>query len=119
MHWKLVNLGNNKSAASVTAEFAIVFPAIAIVFALFLASLSFVVKQIQIFDVAADAARSLGRGESESYASSLIQHSLGKNFKLSISLEDEFICVQIGLERSNPILPVAVNGFSCALAAGK
>lgn len=105
---------------SVTAEFAVVAPAIVLVLALCLGALQAVTQQLRIADAAADAARALGRGDAVETVTARARTAIGE-VTLSVANEGDFICAR--LRSPGPAGPfwalgLTLVGRSCALAGG-
>jgi hypothetical protein len=105
---------------SVTAEFAAVTPAIVLVLALCLGALQAVTHQLRLADVAADAARGLGRGDDVATTLARARTAIG-GVSVSEEHEGEFVCAR--LHSPAPPGPFSVLGLtltarSCALAGG-
>lgn len=103
---------------SVTAEFAVVIPAVILVLAVSLGGLQSVGRQIQLQDVAALAARSEARGED---AAALVRR-LVPEASMKSEVRGNLVCIRLYA----PGAPVAallgvgvVSAMSCALADGR
>ncbi|MDR6904760.1 hypothetical protein J2X63_000446 [Agromyces sp. 3263] len=102
-----------------TAEFAVALPAIAVVLATCLAAVVLVAQQVRLTDAAADAARALGRGESESSAVSIAHRVSGVGPGLTSWHEDPFVCVALTASSAGPLSAVTLRAESCAMAGGR
>lgn len=105
---------------SVTAEFAIVLPAVVLVLALCLCGVAVTAQQVRLQDVAADAARILGRGESLVAAERYVETRL-PGTTLSAELRESAVCVHLALPIAMPgasVLALTTKATSCALAGG-
>lgn len=107
-------------SGSVTAEFAVALPAVVLVLACCLGAVQVVAQQVRMTDAAADAARSLARGDDPARAARLVRHSLG-SAELQTHRSGEFLCAQV--TAPSAFAPFAVLGLtlearSCALAGG-
>ena len=102
-----------------TAEFAVALPAIAVVLATCLAAVVLVAQQVRLTDAAADAARALGRGESDSSAVSIAHRVSGVGAGLTSWHEDPFVCVALSAPGAGLLSGVTLRAESCALAGGR
>lgn len=103
---------------SVTAEFAIIVPAVLLVLALCVGALQTASLQIRVTDAAADAARTLARGDSSSTAQSRVA-SLVAGASLTSAHSGEFVCATVSVRGSfGPLAAVTVTGRSCAMDGG-
>lgn len=103
---------------SVTAEIAVGLPAVVMVLAACLGALTLGTSQVRLTDAAADAARLLGRGESLAAAQrhvDLVTHGA----QLVVQHPDDLVCATVSVERPILLVPVRVQGHSCALAGGR
>ena len=75
-----------------TAEFAMVLPAVMLVLAFAAGAVQIGAAQVRLTDAAADAARLVGRGESESRAASRVQDAVG-GAALAVSRDGLLVCV--------------------------
>ena len=103
---------------SVTAEFAVALPAIALVLAACLAAVMLVAQQVRLTDAAADAARSLGRGDSVAAAASIADRVSG-GAQLRSWQEDPFVCVVLSASGSGLLSAVTLQAESCAVGGGR
>ena len=78
----------------VTAEFAVVLPAVVMILAVSLGSLSAQVERMRLVSVAAGLARAVGRGETEALALARFQPSLVGR-KVTFSTEQDLICAEV------------------------
>jgi hypothetical protein len=102
---------------SVTAEFAVALPAIALVLAASLASVHAVALQVRLSDAAADAARALGRGESADVAAGIAaRHVSGA--RLEAIDDGTFVCARLGMRPSGRLAVLELRAESCALRGG-
>ncbi len=102
---------------SVAAEFAIALPAVILVLAMVLGGLQLGVLQLRLQDAAADAARSLGRGDSAAaVASRLAQQIPGARW--SSSRSGALVCARLVASAGGPaaMLGLTVSAASCAQA---
>lgn len=103
---------------STTAEVAVALPAVVIVLAACLGGLGLASTQLRAQDAAADAARLLGRGEPEAAAGQLVARSV-RGGTLSVSRPDDLVCATVVVEQRLLMVPLRVEGSSCALAGGR
>ena len=81
---------------SVTAEFAVVLPAVAMILAISLGSLSAQVERMRLVSVAAGLARAVGRGEAEALALARFEPSLAGR-KVAFSAEQDLVCAEVSV----------------------
>src|SRR4029453_16948745 len=103
---------------SVTAEFAVALPAIALVLASCLASVQLVAQHVRLTDAAADAARALGRGESEGVAQAIADRTSG-GAGLATWNEDQFVCVSLSAPGRGLLAAIELRAESCAVSGGR
>ena len=103
---------------SVTAEFAVALPAIALVLAACLASVQLVAVQVRLTDAAADAARALGRGESEASAGAIADRITGGS-ALAVSVEEPFVCATLSAAGAGLLAAIELRAQSCAMTGGR
>ncbi|KQQ49771.1 TadE family type IV pilus minor pilin [Plantibacter sp. Leaf314] len=104
---------------SVTAEFAVVVPAAVLVLAMGLSAIQVGLTQLRATDAAADAARSLGRGEDGGTAAGRVSQML-PGATTDSSSEGDLVCVQVAAAGGSglaALIPISVS--SCALAGGR
>jgi hypothetical protein len=104
----------DRERGTVTAEFAVVLPAVLLVLAACLGGLRLGAEQVRIVDAAALAARSLARGDAPAVSARLARDAGAE----AIAVErapDGLVCVLA--RRASPILglPVPLAARSCAL----
>jgi Flp pilus assembly protein TadG len=102
---------------SVTAEFAVALPAIALVLALSLASVQVAAVQVRLADAAADAARSLGRGEAVEEAAAIAARN-APGARLSTGSDDRFACATLTGGAGGLLEALELRATSCALRGG-
>ena len=107
-----------RDRGSVTAEFAVALPAIALVLAACLASVQLVAQQVRLTDAAADAARALGRGESAGTAQSIADRVSGVRRSPSWN-EDPFVCVSLTAPGAGLLAAIELRAESCAVSGGR
>jgi hypothetical protein len=101
----------------VTAEFAVALPAIALVLALSLASVQVAAVQVRLADAAADAARSLGRGEAVEEAAAIAARN-APGARLSTGSDDRFACATLTGGAGGLLGAIELRATSCALRGG-
>lgn len=109
-----------RDAGSVTAEFAVVIPAVMLVLACCLGAVQVVGQQVRLTDAAADAARALARGEGADRAAALARRAVG-GASLGSERRGEFVCARLSAPSAfGPFAAVGltVSARSCALAGG-
>ncbi len=105
---------------SVTAEFVTVLPAIILVLGCCLGAVGLVSQQLRLTDAAADAARSLARGDDEARARALVAQRVD-GASLQTDHRGEFICVEVSTPgAAGPLVGIGLTlrASSCALAGG-
>ena len=105
---------------SVTAEFATVVPAVLLVLAICLGALQVVGQQVRLTDAAADAARSLARGDSVGRAAGLVQQAV-QGASMTPERRGEFVCVNLSAPSSFAAFAafgLTLRAGSCALGGG-
>lgn len=110
----------HRDDGSVTAEFAAVIPAVMLVLGCCLGAVQVVGQQVRLTDAAADAARSLARGDGAERAAGLVRRSVG-GVSFRTEWRGEFVCAR--LSAPSAFGPFAAFGLtvaagSCALAGG-
>ena len=105
---------------SVTAEFAALVPAVLLVLAFCLGGVQVVGQQLRLTDAAADAARSLARGDGQSRAAARVRISVG-GARMTSHWQGDFVCVR--LTSAAAFGPAAALGMTvaaqgCALGGG-
>ena len=105
-----------RERGTVTAEFAVVLPAIVLIAAALLGGLTAAGRQLGVIDAAATAARSLARGDGRAVAERLTDRSGGR---LAVVIEtDGLLCATVQADVrvfGSTVLPISAR--SCALAA--
>ena len=101
---------------SVTAELAVVIPAVLLVLAFGLSAIAVVVQQARLTDAAADGARSLARGDARPIAEEHVAELVGAA-SLSVDRNGDFVCVALHQAASGPaaLTGMTVTGRGCAL----
>ncbi|UUT34983.1 TadE family type IV pilus minor pilin [Microbacterium elymi] len=100
-----------------TAEFAVVLPAVVLVLALGAGVLGACGRQVRLQDAAADAARLVARGETVARAQSVLADAVGGATGI-VRHRDEFVCVDASAPAGLPVPIAALRAQSCALAGG-
>lgn len=102
---------------SVTAEFAVVLPAVIVVLALCVGAVAATAQYTRLVDAAADSARALGRGDADVAAPVA---RVDPAASVVTGAEGELVCVDVGaVVHPVPALSVPVTVRSCALGGGK
>lgn len=99
-----------------TAEFAVVLPAIVLITAALLGGLTAEGRQLRAIDAAATAARSLARGDARAVAERFAAQGGGRLARVSTS--DGLVCATVHADATvfgATLLPISARG--CALAA--
>ena len=109
LRWSKSLVKFKSEIGSVTAELAIAMPAVSLVIAITLGAFALQVDRMKLVDVAATAARSLGRGEPEEVIRDLAFQMLGSEFNVSLELSilENLACVTLKK-------PVTIVGLSPA-----
>jgi Flp pilus assembly protein TadG len=81
-------------SGSVTAEFALALPSMALVIAVTLSGFGLQVERMKLVSVAASAARALGRGEAQAAVQALVNES-APEANLSIEVLENHICAKL------------------------
>ncbi|MCS5716724.1 hypothetical protein N1027_01080 [Herbiconiux sp. CPCC 205763] len=99
-----------------TAEFAMILPAVAVVLALAVGVVQLGAVRVALTDAAADAARILGRGDSESLAASRVARAQ-PGAQMSVEHLGSVVCVTARAEVSPGLLGAlfSFDGRGCAL----
>ncbi len=108
---------DERERGSVTAEFAVALPAIALVLAACLAAVHVSAVQVRLADAAADAARALGRGESVAVASGIASRNAA-GARLSASVEEPFVCATLTGRAGGVLSALELRAVSCAMRGG-
>jgi hypothetical protein len=101
---------------SVTAEFAALVPAVLLVLAFGIGAVEVVVQQARLTDAAADAARSLARGDSRAVADAHVAEAIGGS-SFSVERGGDYVCVELAQSARGPaaLTGLSVSGRGCAL----
>lgn len=92
-----------------------VIPAVMLVLALCMWGLQATSLQVRVTDAAADAARTLARGDSMSVARSRVS-ALVPGAHVSSSPSGDFVCATVSARAA--VLPLDITARGCALAGG-
>ncbi|WP_255513314.1 TadE family protein [Homoserinibacter sp. GY 40078] len=105
---------------STAAEFAVALPAVILVLGACLGALGVVSQQLRLQDAAADAARGLGRGETESVVAERVQAALA-GASIARHEDGELVCVRLSAPAAGPaaIAGLRLVASSCALDGGR
>ena len=109
-----------REQGGVTAEFAALLPAVLVVLGSCLGAVQVVGQQVRMTDAAADAARSLARGDGAGQAAALVRRSVGE-VAFATERRGDFVCARLSAPAA--FAPFAAFGLtvaagSCALAGG-
>lgn len=107
-------------AGSVTAEFAVALPAVILVLAGCLGAVQVASQQVRLADAAADAARTLARGDSAEVASARVSRVAG-TAAMTTSTSGDFVCVELSAPAGvGPavLAGIRIRASGCALAGG-
>lgn len=107
----------DRERGSVTAEFAVALPAIALVLAASLAAVHVAAVQVRLADAAADAARALGRGETASVAAAIAARNAA-GARLSTSIDEPFVCATLTGRAGGVLSALELRAESCAMRGG-
>lgn len=97
-----------------TAEVALLMPAIALVLAFCITGVQVVGVQVRVTDAAAAAARVLARGDPQGGAAAIAAAAGGS---LSVQRDGDTVCATVDAEAGS-LLRVRVSARSCALEGG-
>ncbi|MBG6239445.1 hypothetical protein IWX78_002432 [Mycetocola sp. CAN_C7] len=109
-----------RDGGSAAAEFAVAVPAVILVLACCLGAVQVASQQVRLADAAADAARTLARGDSAGVAAARVSRAV-PTASMSRSTEGDFVCVLLSAPAGiGPagLAGVRVQASSCALAGG-
>ena len=116
--------GPKADGGMVTAEFAVVLPAVVVVLAVAMTALFAVAAEMRCTDAAATAARLLSRGESVATARSAVHAIAGPGASLQLSTADGSVRVDVRAAAGLPLvhslfhLPAASATFAQPLEPG-
>ncbi len=104
---------------AVTAEFAVVVPAVVLVLAMGLSAVQVGLTQLRATDAAADAARSLGRGDDAGTAAGRVARVL-PGATMTSGVEGDLVCVRVDAVGGSGLAGVVpVSASSCAMGGGR
>lgn len=111
--------GASRERGSITAEFAVVLPAVAVVLVAGLVGVQAVGMQVRATDAAASAARLLARGENSARVAAVVGAAL-PHAGYSAESSGELICVRVDtvIGGGSLLSAITVGARSCALAGG-
>ncbi|TQO19398.1 TadE-like protein [Rhodoglobus vestalii] len=112
---------SDRDRGSVTAEFALALPAVALVLVCCLSGVQLAGLQVRLQDAAAASARSLARDESPGSVAATAS-ALVSSARLSSHHRDDLVCATVSAPAQNALLgllPITLSANSCALAGGK
>lgn len=103
---------------SVAAELALALPAVVLTLLLGAGALGAAAQQVSLQDAVADAARLLGRGESEAAAQAAVAASVD-GARVASESRGEFICVSARIDAQiGRLISIPLSASSCALSGG-
>jgi Flp pilus assembly protein TadG len=105
---------------STAAEFAVAIPVVVLVLACCLGAIQVASQQVRLTDAAADAARTLARGDPPGVAAARV-HRVASAASMSTSTTGDFVCVQLSAPAGfapAALAGVQVRASGCALAGG-
>ena len=105
---------------SAAAEFAVAIPVVVLVLVCCLGAIQVASQQVRLTDAAADAARTLARGDPPGVATARV-HRVASTATMTSSTTDGFICVQLSAPAGfgpAALAGVRVRASGCALAGG-
>lgn len=104
---------------SATAEFAIAFPAVLLVIGLLLGGIQLATLQVRVQDAAADAARTLARGDAAATVARRLERQVA-GAVLTSWAEGDLLCVRVEAAPAGPaaVLGLHASASSCALSDG-
>lgn len=103
---------------SVTAEFAVVVPAVILIVALTAGTLSATGRQVRLEHAAAQAARLVARGEASERAAAVVASIAGAASTV-VRDEGDLLCVEVTASVASPLPLPPLRAVSCALAGGR
>lgn len=105
---------------SAAAEFAVAIPVVVLVLGCCLGAIQVASQQVRLTDAAADAARTLARGDPPGVATARV-HRIVSSATMSTSTTGDFVCVRLSAPAGfgpAAIAGVRVSASGCALAGG-
>lgn len=105
-----------RERGSVTAEFALAFPAVLGIVALLLGGVQVAALQVRAQDAAADAARGLGRGDASGTVVARLERQV-PGASLASWADGDLICVRVEVAPAGPVAVLGLRAVatSCAL----
>ncbi|WP_411722000.1 TadE family type IV pilus minor pilin [Mycetocola sp.] len=117
---RLVAGGALHDRGSAAAEFAVAIPVVVLVLACCLGAIQVASQQVRLTDAAADAARTLARGDPPGVAAARVQR-VASSAAMSTSTSGDFVCVQLSAPAGfgpAALAGLQVRASGCALAGG-
>lgn len=105
---------SDDEAGSVTAEFAVLLPAVALLLALGFALVPAGIAPVRLADAAADAARLVGRGDPAGAAAARVARA-APGATISVRHEGDLVCVTATATVTAAGIAIPVDGMGCAL----
>lgn len=103
---------------SVAAELALALPAVVLTLLLGVGALGAAAQLVSLQDAVADAARLLGRGESEAAARAAVAASV-REAHMSSDARGDLVCVRAQIDAQiSRLISIPLTASSCALAGG-
>ena len=118
--WARPGPGRAGEAGAVAAEFAVAIPAVILVLGCCLGAVQVASQQVRLTDAAADAARTLARGDPVAVAAARV-HRVAGTAAMSTSTQGDFVCVELSAPAGfgpASLAGVRVRASGCALAGG-
>ncbi|QNO37109.1 hypothetical protein H4J02_11705 [Protaetiibacter sp. SSC-01] len=102
------------------AEFAVAFPAVALVLAVCVGAIGVGAQQLRLQDAAADAARGYGRGEAPGAVAGRVARA-ASGASVSVSRSDGLVCARLEAAARGPaaVAGLTLVASSCALDGGR
>ncbi len=109
-----------RDRGSVTAEFAVTLPAVLLVLALAVSGIQAGAQQVRLQDAAADAARTLARGDTAG-STAAIARARVPGSSLSSSTRGDLLCATLSARLRGPagIAGLETSATGCALTDGR
>jgi hypothetical protein len=100
---------------SAVAEFAVALPAVLLVLGMLLGGIQLGVLQVRVQDAAADAARSLGRGDASAVLAARLARQV-PGARLTSTRSGALVCAHLAASAAGPaaLLGLTVSATSCA-----
>ena len=103
---------------SVTAEFAVVVPAVVLVIALTAGTLAAAGRQVRLEQAVAQAARLAARGESDARVGEIVSAVAGGTVD-AVLTEGDLVCLSASAPARLPLPVPDLRARSCALSGGR